>query len=148
MRTRREDGYEIDPTAGRIDLDLVTRWLATDAYWAVGRSADMVARSAANSLCFGIYAPTGEQVGFARVITDQATFAWLCDVYIEPGVRGLGLGTWLARTAVSHVRDLGVPRLILATRDAHAVYEKAGFVPLAAPDRWMQIDLRGTDEGR
>jgi GNAT superfamily N-acetyltransferase len=145
MRTRREDGYEIDTTAQRLDLDLVTRWLATDAYWAVGRTADAIARSVANSICFGIYAPdTGPQVGFARVVSDLATFAWLCDVYVAPDARGLGLGTWLARTAVGHLHDLGVRRLILATRDAHTVYEQAGFAPLARPDRWMEIDLRGT----
>jgi GNAT superfamily N-acetyltransferase len=145
MRTRREDGYEIDTTAERLDLDLVTGWLATDAYWALGRPADVIARSVANSICFGIYAPdTGAQVAFARVVSDQATFAWLCDVYVAPDARGLGLGTWLARTAVGHLRGLGVPRLTLATRDAHTVYEQAGFVPLARPDRWMEIDLRGT----
>jgi GNAT superfamily N-acetyltransferase len=148
MRTRREDGYEIDTTAGRLDLDLVTRWLATDAYWALGRPADVIARSVANSICFGVYAPSadvGGQVAFARVVSDEATFAWLCDVYVAPGARGLGLGTWLARTAVAHLRELGVRRLVLATRDAHTVYEQAGFVPLARPDRWMEIDLRGTD---
>jgi GNAT superfamily N-acetyltransferase len=145
MQTRREDGYEIDTTAGRLDLDLVTRWLATDAYWALGRPAEVIARSVANSICFGMYAPdTGAQVAFARVVSDQATFAWLCDVYVAPDARGLGLGTWLARTAVGHLRDLGVGRLVLATRDAHTVYEQAGFVPLARPDRWMEIDLRGT----
>lgn len=146
MHTRREDGYEIDTTTGRLDLDLVTRWLATDAYWAMGRPAEVIARSVANSICFGVYAPDddsgGGQVAFARVVTDQATFAWLCDVYVAPESRGLGLGTWLARTAVGHVHELGVPRLILATWDAHTVYEQAGFAPLAAPDRWMEIDLR------
>ena len=153
MRTRREDGYEIDTTAGRLDLDLVTRWLATDAYWALGRPADVIARSVANSISFGVYAPgadtdDGGQVAFARVVTDHATFAWLCDVYVAPESRGLGLGTWLARTVVAHLHELGVRRLILATRDAHTVYEQAGFLPLAAPDRWMEIDLRGTEPGR
>jgi GNAT superfamily N-acetyltransferase len=142
MRTRRDDDYEIDTTAGRLDLDLVTRWLSTDAYWAVGRPADAIARSVANSVCFGVYDPAGGQVGFARVITDTATFAWLCDVYIAREARGLGLGTWLAQTTVAHLHELGVPRLILATLDAHGVYEKAGFVPLADPGRWMEIDLR------
>lgn len=142
MLTRREDGYEIDTTAERLDVDLVTRWLTTDAYWAVGRSADVIARSIANSLCFGVYAPTGEQVAVARVVTDEATFAWLCDVYVDRGSRGLGLGTWLSRTAVADLRDRGVPRLVLATMDAHTVYQQAGFVPLANPGRWMEIDLR------
>lgn len=142
MWTRREDGYEIDTTTGRLDLDAVTRWLAADAYWAMGRPADVIARSVRHSMCFGVYAPAGDQVAFARVVTDQATFAWLCDVYVDRPARGLGLGTWLARTAVGHLRELGVARLMLATRDAHTVYEKAGFVPLANPDRWMEIDQR------
>ena len=76
------------------------------------------------------------------------TFAWLCDVYIDPAARGLGLGTWLAQTVVTELRDRGLPRIILATRDAHTVYEKAGFVVLAEPARWMEIDVRGTGYGR
>jgi len=148
MRERREDGYEIDTDAGRLDVALVHRWLSTDAYWAMGRPADVVAASVANSVCFGVYAPDGAPAGFARVVTDHATFAWLCDVYIDPAARGLGLGTWLAQTVVAEIRDRGVRRIILATRDAHTVYEKAGFALLAEPARWMEIDLRGTDYGR
>jgi GNAT superfamily N-acetyltransferase len=144
MLTRRDDNYEIDTAAGRLDLDLVTGWLSTDAYWAKGRPADVIARSVEHSINFGVYDPAGAQVGFARVITDNATFAWLCDVYIARDARGLGLGTWLAQTTAEHVRDLGVRRMVLATLDAHTVYEKAGFVPLANPNRWMEIDVRGT----
>ena len=143
MQTTREDGYQIDTSAQRLDVALVHRWLSEDAYWAKGRSADVVARSFAESLCFGVYAPDGEQVGVARVVTDHATFAWLCDVYIAPSARAVGLGTWLARTVVDHVRASGVPRVLLATWDAHTVYEKAGFAPLKEPARWMEIDLRG-----
>lgn len=142
MQTTREDGYEIDTSAQRLDLALVHHWLANDSYWAKGRSADVVARSVRNSLCFGVYTPDRRQVGFARAVTDHATFAWLCDVYVARDSRALGLGTWLVRAIVDQIRATGVPRLVLTTRDAHAVYETAGFAGLAAPQRWMEIDLR------
>ena len=143
MQTTREDGYQIDTSAQRLDLALVHHWLANDSYWAKGRSADVVARSVRSSLCFGVYTPDRRHVGFARAVTDHATFAWICDVYIAPDSRALGLGTWLVRVIVDHVRAAGIPRLVLTTRDAHTVYEKSGFTGLAAPERWMEIDLRG-----
>jgi len=142
MRTRNEDGYEIDTAPERLDLARVHEWLSTDAYWALGRPAGTVERSVAGSVCFGVYSPDGAQVGFARVVTDGATFAWFCDVYIARDVRGKGLGGWLVRTVLDHLRGLGVKRILLATADAHEVYARAGFAPLAEPDRWMEIDLR------
>ena len=148
MLTRREDGYEIDTDPERLDLVRLHTWLASDAYWAKGREAAVTLRSVEGSLTFGVYSPDGEQVGYARAVTDLATFAWLCDVYIDPAARGLGLGTWLAQTVVTELRGRGLPRIILATRDAHTVYEKAGFVVLAEPGRWMEIDVRGTGYGR
>jgi GNAT superfamily N-acetyltransferase len=143
LSVRREDGYEIDTSAARIDIALVHRWLSTDAYWAIGRSADAVAVSFANSLAYGVFDPGGRQVGVARVVTDHATFAWLCDVYIAPEARGRGLGTWLAQVVTDDVMGNGVPRILLATRDAHPVYAKAGFAPLISPQRWMETDRRG-----
>jgi GNAT superfamily N-acetyltransferase len=148
MRLRRPDGYEIDTSPGRLEVDQVHRWLSTDAYWALGRPAATVAASVANSVCFGVYAPGGEQVGFARAVTDHSTFAWICDVYVARTARGQGLGTWLAQAVVDEMRNAGVPRIILATADAHTVYEKAGFTPLVEPGRWMEIDLRSTRGGR
>lgn len=136
---RREDGHEIDTSAGRLDLALVHRWLATDAYWAIDRPVETVTTSVANSLCFGVYAPDGAQVGFARGVTDRATFAWLCDVYIDRAARGRGLGTWLAQTATTRLLSDGVRRVLLATADAHGVYAQAGFQPLRDPARWMEI---------
>ena len=144
MLTRRPDGYEIDTSQGRLDLAHVHRWLSTDAYWARGRTAEGVARSVEGSVCYGVYAPDGAQVGFARVVTDHATFAWLCDVYIAGAVRGIGLGTWLVRVVREHLHEGGVPRILLATADAHDIYAKAGFAPLGLPNRWMEIDLRDT----
>jgi GNAT superfamily N-acetyltransferase len=144
MQVRREDGYEIDTAVERLEVPTVHRWLSTDAYWALGRPAETFDAAVAGSDCYGVYAPGGAQVGFARVVTDHATFAWLCDVYIDRSARALGLGTWLAQTVTNHVRSGGVARLVLATRDAHTVYEKAGFAPLADSTRWMEIDLRPT----
>jgi predicted GNAT family acetyltransferase len=143
MLTRRDDGYEIDTDPGRLDLARVHEWLSTDAYWALGRPLETVAQSIEGSLCFGIYAPDGgELVGFARVVTDLATFAWLCDVYIARDIRGKGLGSWLVTIISDRLLATGVVRIMLATADAHAIYAKAGFAPLVDPERWMEIDTR------
>jgi GNAT superfamily N-acetyltransferase len=139
MRNQRDDGYEIDTAPGRLDVRRVHTWLATDAYWALGRPEDVMVRAVHNSLCFGLYAPDGRLVGFARAVTDLATFAWLCDVYIEPPSRGRGLGTWLASSATGHLMGHGLRRVVLATMDAHGVYEKAGYAPLSRPERWLEI---------
>src|SRR5262249_1257636 len=139
---QRHDGYEIDTATDRIDGDRVFHWLADESYWAMGRSAELIARSIQNSRCYGVYDPAGSQVGFARVVSDDAPFAWLCDVFIAKEARGLGLGTWLAQYVVDDVRGRGVNRLLLATKDAHGVYEKVGFVPLGNPGRWMEVDQR------
>jgi GNAT superfamily N-acetyltransferase len=142
MLIKRSDGFEIDTADERLDGGRIHTWLATDAYWAVGRTADRTATAIEKSECFGVYGPDGAQVGFARVVTDHATFAWICDVYITREQRGLGLGTWLAQTIRDHLLEAGLQRLVLATADAHEVYAKAGFVPLARPARWMEVDHR------
>jgi GNAT superfamily N-acetyltransferase len=142
MMTQRHDGYEIDTDPARLDVARVHQWLSTDAYWAMGRPADVVARSIEGSLCFGVYGNDGAQVGFARVVTDGATFAWLCDVYVAPSARGVGLGTWLVQVVRDRMQAMGVRRILLATADAHGVYARVGFAPLADPGRWMEIDQR------
>ncbi|MET9302686.1 MULTISPECIES: GNAT family N-acetyltransferase [Micromonospora] len=140
----RADGYEISTDPDRIDLDRVHDWLSTDAYWALGRERETVARAFAGSIGFGVYRPgDGRQVAVARVVTDGATFAWLCDVYVDPAERGGGLGTWLTGAVRDHLNELGVRRILLATLDAHGVYAKIGFRPVAA-DRWMELDQRVT----
>jgi GNAT superfamily N-acetyltransferase len=145
---RRADGYELSTDPGRIDVDRVHRWLSMDAYWALGRPREVVERSIRNSLVFGVYraddtkSDNGRQVAYARAVTDSATFAWLCDVYVDPAERGRGLGTWLASSVRDHLADTGVRRILLATNDAHAVYAKAGWTPLATPQRWMELDTR------
>jgi predicted GNAT family acetyltransferase len=134
------DGYEISADPARLDADLIYRWLSEDAYWAQGRTRQKQDRGIANSLNFGLYSSvSGDQVGYARVVTDQATFAWLCDVYIDPGARGNGLGTALTAAVCDHLAAYGLRRVLLATADAHAVYAKVGFEPLAKPEKWMAL---------
>jgi GNAT superfamily N-acetyltransferase len=142
FQLERADGYEISTDPARQDLDRVHAWLAHDAYWSLGRRRDVVERSAANSTMYGVFHPDRGQVAVARAVTDHATFAWLCDVYVDPASRGVGLGTWLVGAVRDHLRESGVTRILLATRDAHGVYARLGFAPLAAPDQWMELDAR------
>ncbi|MEU5363683.1 GNAT family N-acetyltransferase [Streptomyces sp. NPDC005925] len=134
------EGYEISADPERIDAGRVHHWLSTDAYWALGRPRETQDSALAGSLNFGVYETvSGEQVAYARVVTDRATFAWLCDVYVDPAVRGKSVGTAMVAAVREHVRALGVRRVLLATHDAHGVYEKLGFAPLEHPDRWMAL---------
>ncbi|MFS8203661.1 GNAT family N-acetyltransferase [Streptomyces sp. CWNU-52B] len=136
------EGYEISADPARIDVDRVHHWLATDAYWAMGRPRARHESAMAGSLNFGVYETvSGGQRAYARVVTDGATFAWLCDVYVDPSARGEGLGTALVAAVCDHLRPLGLRRVLLATEDAHGVYEKLGFRPLAQPERWMALGL-------
>ncbi|CAL9631189.1 hypothetical protein SUDANB105_06087 [Streptomyces sp. enrichment culture] len=137
---RLPDGYEISTDPERVDTDRVHRWLSTDAYWALGRPREKQDRAIAGSLNFGVYdTASGEQVAYARIITDRATFAWLCDVYVDPSVRGKGVGTALVGAVREELRPYGLRRILLATHDAHAVYAKLGFAPLERPDQWMAL---------
>jgi N-acetylglutamate synthase-like GNAT family acetyltransferase len=122
-----------------IDLDLVHRWLSTDAFWAIGRSRETVDRAARASLNFGVLNRDRQLVGYARVVTDHATFAWLCDVYVDRSARGSGLGLALARAVVDELRPLNLTRVFLSTRDAHKLYEKVGFETIPHPDKLMQL---------
>lgn len=137
------DGYEISTDAARVDAARVHQWLSTDAYWALGRAREHQDRAIAGSLNFGVYdAASGEQVAYARVVTDHATFAWLCDVYVDRAVRGKDVGSALVAAVRDHLEPLGLRRIMLATRDAHGVYDKVGFAALAEPDNWMVLTLR------
>ncbi|MET9831943.1 GNAT family N-acetyltransferase [Streptomyces sp. NPDC006385] len=134
------EGYEISTDPHRVDRERVHRWLSTDAYWAIGRPREKQDQAIDGSLNFGVYeAVSGEQVAYARVVTDRATFAWLCDVYVDPSVRGKGIGTALVGAVREHLRPSGIKRMLLATHDAHGVYEKLGFAPLEKPDQWMAL---------
>ncbi|WP_042368895.1 GNAT family N-acetyltransferase [Streptacidiphilus neutrinimicus] len=170
MISTRDDGLRLDTDPSRIDVDRVHHWLSTDAFWALDRSRETVARSIENSLVFGVYAARtagddengggsggaegpegaeggghGEQLAFARVVTDYATFGWLCDVYVAREARGRGIGTWLAESVVAELAPFRLKRLMLATVDAHEVYARAGFQPIPAPERLMIVF--GADAG-
>ena len=126
-----------DPT--RLDITRIHRWLSTDTPWAHGRSLTTVRTSIKGSLPFGAYTDAGEQIGFARVVTDGATFAWLCDVYIDRAHRGHGIGSTLARAVVDELAPLNLTRVLLSTIDAHEVYARVGFTPLPEPAKFMVL---------
>jgi GNAT superfamily N-acetyltransferase len=130
-------GYEISTDKARLDLDRIHRFLATEAYWSPGVEREIVERSIDNSICFGVYSADGEQVGFARVVTDRATFAWLADVYIESDHRGDGLGKRLVATVLEHPDLQGLRRWMLGTADAHDLYRRFGFDGLKDVQRFM-----------
>jgi len=132
------NGYEISTDPGRLDLDVIHGYLC-EAYWSPGVARDVVERSIARSLCFGLYAPGGAQAGFARTVTDGATFAWIADVFVLEPHRGRGLGVWLMETLLAHPDLQGLRRTVLATKDAHLLYERFGFEPLPTPERWMSL---------
>lgn len=133
----RDGEYEIDDARERIDLDVVHGYL-TRSYWAAGIPKELVARSLARSLVFGVYRDA-VQVGFARVVTDAATFAWLCDVFVLESERGRGLSKRLMECVVGHPELQGLRRFILATRDAHGLYRRFGFEPLGDPTRYLEV---------
>jgi len=132
------DGYEIDDDPARLDVDTIHAFLTRDAYWSTGISRDVVSRAIAGSLNFGLYRDAA-QVGFARVISDRATFAWLADVYVLAEHRGHGLGHQLVRAALAHPDLRGLRRIALVTSDAHQIYADCGFLPLTDPERWMTL---------
>jgi ribosomal protein S18 acetylase RimI-like enzyme len=132
-------GYEISADPARLDVDGIHAYL-TRSYWSPGIPRDIVERALRHSLCFGVYeSASGAQVGFARVVTDYATFAYLCDVYVLEQHRGHALGKTLMREVMSHPALTGARRVMLATRDAHGLYRKAGFVEAGRAGNLMEI---------
>ena len=129
--------YEITSDKARLDVNAVHAFL-TKTYWSPGIPRDTIERAMANSVCFGVLSD-GQQVGFARVITDKATFAYLADVYILEPHRGQGLSGRLMDAVTSHPELQGLRRMLLATRDAQGLYARYGFKPLAAPERMMEL---------
>ena len=127
---------EISTDPARLDVEAIHAFLA-ESYWAAGRTRAVVERSLAASLCFGAY-DGARQVGLARVVTDRATFAYLCDVYVVDSHRGGGIGKRLMQAVVAHPDLHGLRRFHLVTRDAHGLYERFGFAPLAQPERHME----------
>jgi GNAT superfamily N-acetyltransferase len=134
----QRDRFTISTDPARLDLDAICSFLAR-SYWASDRPRETTQRAVEHSLCFGVH--EGEQqIGFARVVTDFATFAWLADVFIAEEYRGRGLGKWLVEVVLSHPELQSVPRWFLATRDAHELYGRFGFTALAAPERRMELN--------
>ena len=138
-QSRGELLVSCDP--GRQDLDAVHAFVSR-SYWAEGIPRELLARALANSLCFGLF-EGGRQIGFARVVSDRATFAYLADVYVLEEWRGRGLATWLMECVLAHPDLQGLRRWALVTRDAHALYRKFGFVTPPSPERWMEISRPG-----
>ena len=131
----RRGEFTLSTDPARIDVDAVHAFL-TRTYWSPGIPRETVARGIANSLCFALY-HQGRTIGLTRVITDRATFAYLCDVYVLEEFRGQGLSRWMLEVIHAHPELQGFRRWMLATRDAHGLYAKFGYAPLANPSRWM-----------
>lgn len=140
---RRDDDVRIETDPAEFDLEWVVAALSERAYWALGRPRALIEASLRNSLCYGLFHGR-DQVGLARVVTDRATFGWVCDVFVDEAWRGRGLGGRLIDAIVADPRLRDVPRLVLATRDAGELYRRhGGFEPLAAPERFMERDRPG-----
>ena len=130
--------FEVSDDPRRLDLAAIHRFISGESYWAEGISEALLARAIAHSLCFGLYEGS-RQVGFARVVTDRATFGYLCDVYVERDRRGAGLGKWLVACVLEHPDLQGLRRLSLMTRDAHDLYRPFGFRALPEATRYLEI---------
>jgi GNAT superfamily N-acetyltransferase len=137
VSTWQHGDYEISTDRSRLNLELIYDFLSNHSYWATSRAREVVARSIQNSLPFGIY-KGNDQVGFARIVTDYATFAWVADVFVLPEHRGRGLSKWLMEVIISHPELQGFRRWVLSTKDAHGLYERFGFMKLYRPERWME----------
>ena len=130
--------FEFSTDAARLDLDRVHRWLAEEAYWAIGRPRAAQDAAIAASRNYGIYdRSNGDQLAYARVVTDGVTFAWLCDVFVSVEARGRGVGVALIEGVMASLVPLGLRRIALTTGDAHGLYEKFGFRSLDHPEQWM-----------
>ncbi|GLX70533.1 GNAT family N-acetyltransferase [Paenibacillus glycanilyticus] len=145
MNFWERDGFTISTNKGYLDIEVVFNYLNNESYWANGIPKETVTKSIENTaLCFGVYkgnpkVEPAQLIGFARVISDLATFAYLADVFILEPYRGLGLSKWLISTIIEHAELQRVRRFLLATNDAHSLYSQYGFEPLESPQLFMQI---------
>jgi GNAT superfamily N-acetyltransferase len=139
VQWQRADGYVVDDDPSRLDREFVWHWLAHESYWAQGRPREVMERAIDGSVCLGLYAPSGEQIGFCRHVTDQATFAFLSDVFVVDAHRGTGAGTFLVEVAVAHPSIATVRQQALRTADAHGLYAKFGYRPYTTDERdtWL-----------
>src|SRR5689334_11245615 len=134
----RHGDYLLTDDPSRLDAEVIHGYLSRESYWASNVSREIVERSLQNSLCIGVYVAAGDQVGLARVVTDYATYGWVCDVFVLDAHRGHGLGKALVQAVLSHPRLQTLRRFSLATQDAHGLYAQFGFTPLADPKRHME----------
>lgn len=134
-----ESTFYISTDKSLLDIDMIHDFLSNRSYWAKGRTRETVEKSIAGSLCFAVFDAQNKQAGFARVVTDYAMFAWLLDVFILEDQRGKGLGKMIMAAIMAHKDLQGVKRWVLDTLDAHGLYEKYGFKPLARPERRMEL---------
>lgn len=132
------EGYRISDDRSEMDLSVIHGFIS-QTYWAEGIPLETMQRAIEGSLCFGVFLNSGAQVGFARMVTDSATFAYLADVFILEAHRGKGLSKWLVGTILEHPKLQGLRRIVLATADAHGLYQNYGFKALAKPDIYMEI---------
>jgi GNAT superfamily N-acetyltransferase len=130
-------GFQISTDKTLLDFDTIYKYLNNDSYWAKGIAVETMRRAIDSSLCFGVY-KASELAGFARVISDKATFAYICDVFVLPQFRGFGLSKWLMQSITSHPELQGLRRWSLATSDAHGLYSQFGFTTISRPETWME----------
>lgn len=135
---RETESFEISTDKTRLQFDVIQRFLVEDSYWAGNRTAEQTRRAIENSLCFGVYAGT-RQIGFARVVSDFSTFAYIGDVFVLEEFRGKGLSKKLMEAMFAHPDLQNLRRWVLATKDAHGLYEQFGFHGLKFPERWMEL---------
>ena len=130
--------FTITDEREKLDVELIHNFLSNSSYWSKGIPREVVAKSLAHSLCFGLF-DLDQQIGFGRVVTDRATFAYLADVFVVENYRGQGLGKWLVACILEHPELRDLRRWMLATLDAHQLYHQYGFVPLSNPERFMEV---------
>ena len=146
IQEAQQNDYLISTDKSKLDIGFIHHFLSEESYWAKDIPIEVVKKSIEGSLCFGLYL-SGKQIGFARMITDGATFGYLADVFIDAVHRGKGLSKWLMQTIMQHPDLQGLRRISLATKDAHGLYEQFGFKPLSDADRFMQIKRENAYSG-
>ncbi len=137
MRVAGPGGYWISDDPALLDIGRVHEWMSQEAYWAEGRARAVMVRAIEHSLSVGLYTPDGMQVGYARLVTDRATFAWLCDVFVDQAHRGRGLGSFLIAQTVGHP-DVADIRQVLMAEPGRTIYRRLGYVDLPRTERWME----------
>lgn len=145
MRVTGPDGYWVSDDPDLVDVVRVHGWLSQESYWAAGQPYHVTARAIKHSLSVGLYAPGGTQAGYARLVTDQATFAWLCDVYVDAASRGRGLGSFLVAQAIGHPAVAGI-RQVLMAEPGRTIYRRHGYGDLLRAERWMERPARRLQE--